>query len=144
MPVTNQEIKDKLEGIEDALAGVVDDIKDTTKKVVTFPLWVKIVAGLAVVCLIAILITVFRKQPPVNQDYKKDIEVLQQKIQTLTELQATREVLQAARDSFIVMKFSQLATSKQQQVKIIHEYNEIPDRVNSLDREQLRKQITEY
>lgn len=144
MPVTNQDIKEKLEGIEDALTGVVDDIKETAKKVITFPLWVKIVAGLAVVCLIAILVTMFTKSKPVDDSYLKDIEVLQQKIETLTELQTTREALQQARDSFIVKEISKLGASKQTQTRIIHEYNQIPDRVNSLDREQLRREITEY
>jgi hypothetical protein len=135
--VTNQDLHDKLQGIEDAIVGGV-------KKVIVFPLWVKIVAGVALVALIALLITVFKKHEGPNQDYLKEmaakdtlIKYQQGKIDALIQGQSLR-------DSVIFPELLKISGNKQTQTRIITQYEKIPSVVNNLDREQLRKQVTEY
>jgi hypothetical protein len=137
MSVTNQDIHDKLQGIEDAIVGGV-------KKVVVFPLWVKIVAGVGLITLVILLITVFKKHDAPNQDYLKEmaakdtlIKYQQGKIDALIQGQSLR-------DSVIFPELLKISGNKETQTRIIHEYEKIPSVVNNLDREELRKQVTEY
>lgn len=144
MPVTNQDIKEKLEGIEDALTGVVDDIKQTAKKVITFPLWVKIALGLAGVCLIAIAITMFRKPKPVDDSYLKEVRQLDSTIKYQQKYIEALVEGQAMRDSIIIKELGRISGNKTTIVRLKTEYEKIPDNVNSLDRDGLRREWTNF
>lgn len=137
MATTLKTIDERLQGIEDALIGGV-------KYVAKWPLWTKIVAGVGLVLLVILLITVFRKKPEVNQDYLKEIKALDEKIelqqQTIEALQSS----QAFRDSLIIEQLDAISKNKTTQTQIIHRYEKIPTDVRSLDRDKLRSEITNY
>lgn len=144
MPVTNQDIKEKLEGIEDALTGVVDDIKETAKKAITFPLWVKIVAGLGFVCLVVLLVTMFTKSKPVDDSYLKEVRQLDSTIKYQQKYIEALVEGQAMRDSIIIKELGRISGNKTTIVRLKTEYEKIPTDVRNLDREQLRREWTEY
>lgn len=129
MPTLNS-IDDRLQSIEDALVGGV-------KHVMKWPLWTKIVAVVGLILLVVLLITVFRKKPETNQEYLQEIKALDQKIDALQQGNALR-------DSIILDQLEDIKKSKQTQTQIIHRYEQIPNNVMSLDRDELRRQVTDY
>lgn len=129
MPTLNQ-IDERLQSIEDALVGGV-------KYVMKWPLWTKIVAGVGLVLLVILLITVFRKKPETNQEYLQEIKALDQKIDALQQGQALR-------DSIILDQLEDIKKSKQTQTQIIHRYEQIPNTVRDLSKDQLRGELSKY
>jgi|SRR4051812_24978279 hypothetical protein len=137
MPVTLKDIHDKLQGIEDAVVHGVDHY-------VKLPTWIKIFAGIVLVLVIALFITVFKKHDAPSGEYLQKISQLDSTIKykqkTIDALQAG----QAMRDSVIIDQLSRIGTNKATQTKIIHQYEQIPNHVNSLDKSGLRSEITNY
>jgi hypothetical protein len=137
MSVTNQDIKDEIQTIHDALGAGVEHV-------LKLPTWLKVVAAAVVILLVVLLITVFKKHDAPNSDYLKEmaakdtlIKYQQGKIDALIQGQSLR-------DSVIFPELLRISTNKETQTRIITRYEKIPSVVNNLDREELRKQVTEY
>lgn len=137
MPVTLKTIHDKLQGIEDAITA-------TTHKVISFPLWVKIVAGVTVVLLAILLITVFKKRDPVNHDYLNQIHQLDSTIKYQQRYIESLQAGQAERDSIIIRELGRISGNKATQTRIIKEYEKIAPTVNNLSRDELRREVTNF
>jgi predicted RND superfamily exporter protein len=137
MAVTLNDIKLKLEGIEDVIVHGV-------QHVVKLPLWVKIVAGVVIILFIILIITLFKKRDPVNTDYLQKMDQLDSTVKYQQKYIESLQDQQAMRDTIIMRELGRISGNKQTQTRIIHEYSEIPNRVHSLSNDDLRKQITEY
>lgn len=96
-----------------------------------------IALAVAVIIGIALLFTVFGKQPAVDQSYKEEIKHLQDKIELL-------EQSNALRDSIIAGFDQKLLDNRKTETIIKHHYDQIPVVVRDLSREDLRKQVTNY
>lgn len=86
--------------------------------------------GLAVILLIVLLVVVFKKNhdnPPVEQG---NIELLKRN--------------NALLDSLLKTKDTVLIENRKTETRIIKEYEKIPVDIKSLDREQLRREVTNY
>jgi hypothetical protein len=138
MAVTLNDIKLKLEGIEDVIVHGV-------QHVVKLPLWVKLVAGVVIILFIALLVISFKRSSKnVNEDYLKDMQSLDSTIKYQQKYIESLQDQQAMRDTIIMRELGRISGNKQTQTRIIHEYEAIPDRVRSLDRSKLRDEITNY
>jgi hypothetical protein len=141
MNISMSEVKDiyleKLQDIEDAVVHGVDHY-------MKLPLWIKIAAAVIIVLLLAVILTVFKKHDAPSGEYLQKISQLDSTIKyqqkTIDGLQAG----QAMRDSVIIDQLSRIGTNKATQTKIIHQYEQIPNHVNSLDKSGLRSEITNY
>lgn len=91
-----------------------------------------IVFGLAVIILLVLLIVVFRKttKDPYIEQGSKEIELLKRN--------------NALLDSLLKSKDTVLIENKKTETRIITKYENIPADVRSLDREQLRREVTNY
>jgi hypothetical protein len=126
----------------------LQDIKDAVVHGVNhymkFPTWMKVSAAIVLVLLIVLFITVFKKHDAPSGEYLQKISQLDSTIKyqqkTIDALQAG----QAMRDSVIIDQLSRIGTNKATQTKIIHQYEQIPNHVNSLDKSGLRSEITNY
>lgn len=138
MPVTNQEIYDELIGVKDAVVGA-------TVNVIHLPLWVKIVMGVSVVLLAALLITSFKRYSKNSDDqYLKEINQLDSTIKYQQRYIESLQAGQAERDSIIIRELGRISGNKATQTRIIKEYEKIAPTVNNLSRDELRREVTNF
>jgi hypothetical protein len=138
MPVTLKDIHEEVQGVKDVIVHGV-------QHVVKLPLWVKIVAGVVIILFIALLVISFKRSSKnVNEDYLKDMQSLDSTIKYQQKYIESLQDQQAMRDTIIMRELGRISGNKQTQTRIIHEYEAIPDRVRSLDRNKLRDEITNY
>lgn len=89
--------------------------------------------GLAVIIAIVLAVIVFRKnqkQDPYMEQGKNEIELLKRNNSLL--------------DSLLKSKDTVLIENRRTEKRIIREYEKVPADVKSLDREQLRREVTNY
>jgi hypothetical protein len=135
------EVKDiYLKELQDIKDAVVHGVNHYTK----LPLWIKIAAAVIIVLLLALIVTVFKKHDAPSGEYLQKISQLDSTIKyqqkTIDALQAG----QAMRDSVIINSLQDIRNNKPVQTRIIKQYEQIPNHVNSLDKSGLRREITNY
>lgn len=102
-----------------------------------------IAAGVATIVLILLFFTLFKKQKqPTN--YNSEIKSLDSTIKYQGKTIETLQVYKEQQDSAINHLNEALENNRTKQVKIIHEYEKIPNVVHDLNREQLRTEVTNY
>lgn len=135
--MTLNQIHEKLNGIEDAIVGGV-------KYTVKLPLWSKIIMGVLVVLLIILIITVFKSKGDVSQDYKAKMQTLDSVIKYQQKTIESLEKYADQQDTIIANLERDYSANRPKETKIIHQYEKIPDNINSLNREQLRREVSAY
>lgn len=102
-----------------------------------------IALGVAIVIVVILFFTVFKKGKPDNS-YESQIRSMDSTIKYqqkyIDALQKTNDV----QDSTIVNLNEKYKANRPIETRIIHSYEKIPIDINSLDREQLRKQVSDY
>jgi hypothetical protein len=102
-----------------------------------------IAAGVAFVLLIVLFIVVFRKTQT-NDSYKGQINTLDSVVQYQ---QTTIDALQrvnASQDSVLYQLDAAYKKNRPTETRIIHSYEQIPNTVRDLNREQLRREVSGY
>lgn len=137
MPVTLKDIHEEVQGVKDVIVHGV-------QHVVKLPLWVKIVAGVVIILFIVLIVTLFKKKEPVNTDYLQKIEEIDKRIEAYEELNKTREIDRARRDTVIMENLDAIKNNRSTTTRIIERYEKIPSDVKSLDRNKLRDEVTNF
>jgi Tfp pilus assembly protein PilN len=110
----------------------LSDVRDYVRK--KNRTWL-IVAGVVVVSALALLFTVFKRKDSSKAD--KKIEVLQQQIDNMKRSNLFIDSLLREKDTLYI-------ENRKTETRIITRYEKIPADVRSLDREQLRREVTNY
>jgi Tfp pilus assembly protein PilN len=110
----------------------LSDVRDYVRK--KNRTWL-IVAGVVVVSALALLFTVFKRKDSSKAD--KKIEVLQQQIDNMKRSNLFIDSLLREKDTLYI-------ENRKTETRIITRYEKIPADVRSLDREQLRDEVTNY
>jgi Tfp pilus assembly protein PilN len=110
----------------------LSDVRDYVRK--KNRTWL-IVAGVVVVSALALLFTVFKRKDSSKADEK--IEVLQQQIDNMKRSNLFIDSLLREKDTLYI-------ENRKTETRIITRYEKIPADVRSLDREQLRREVTNY
>jgi Tfp pilus assembly protein PilN len=110
----------------------LSDVRDYVRK--KNRTWL-IVAGVVVVSALALLFTVFKRKDSTNADAR--IEVLQEQIDNMKRSNLFIDSLLREKDTLYI-------ENRKTETRIITRYEKIPADVRSLDREQLRDEVTNY
>lgn len=103
-----------------------------------------IAAGVAFVLFIVLVVVIFRKQKPTNEAYKIEMQKLDEKLmRSEGKIENLEEVIKH-QDSVILHMDEAYKRNRPIETRIIHSYERIPFDINSLNREELRKSVTNY
>jgi cell shape-determining protein MreC len=101
-------------------------------------------AALAFVLFIVLVVVIFKRHNPTNEAYESQINTLDSLVHYQ---QTTIDALQrvnAGQDSLIQNLDEAYKKNRPVETRIIHEYDKIPNTVHALNREQLRREVTNY
>jgi predicted PurR-regulated permease PerM len=103
-----------------------------------------IAAVIAFVLLIVLFVVVFRKTTSINDSYKSKISTLDSLVHyQQTTINALQRV-NASQDSVLYQLDEAYKKNRPTETRIIHSYEKIPSDINSLNREQLRREVSNY
>lgn len=103
-----------------------------------------IAAGVAFILFIVLVVVIFRKQKPTNEAYKIEMQKLDEKLmRSEGKIENLEEVIKH-QDSVILHMDEAYKRNRPIETRIIHSYERIPFDINSLNREELRKSVTNY
>jgi hypothetical protein len=103
-----------------------------------------IAGGLALVLFIVLVVVVFRHQKPAGENYEQQINTLDSLMKYQKVHVEDLEKRNVEQDSVIARLNEAYKNNRPIETRIINHYEKIPVDINSLDREQVRKQVSEY
>jgi type II secretory pathway component PulM len=103
-----------------------------------------IAAGIAFVLLIVLFVVIFRKTTEADQSYKNKVNTLDSTIKYQAKTIESLERLNVEQDSAIQNLNEAYKKNRPTETRIIHSYEQIPNTVRDLNREQLRREVSGY
>jgi type II secretory pathway component PulM len=103
-----------------------------------------IAAGIAFVLLIVLFVVIFRKTTEADQSYKNKVNTLDSTIKYQAKTIESLERFNVEQDSAIQTLNEAYKKNRPTETRIIHSYEQIPNTVRDLNREQLRREVSGY
>jgi membrane-associated HD superfamily phosphohydrolase len=103
-----------------------------------------IAAGIAFVLLIVLVVVIFRKTTEADQSYKNKVNTLDSTIKYQAKTIESLERFNVEQDSAIQTLNEAYKKNRPTETRIIHSYEQIPNTVRDLNREQLRREVSGY